>query len=128
VGLEKMVQSVAQAAQAAGIYRFKYSTGLPVGLVPITNAMVITEVQAFEVLTGARAIHLASGGIGGSEGAVVLSLQGNTEQMDRALTLVKSIKGEAPVGKPAARVNPPAAVFDYDARAQWEVQSSSDRK
>ena len=121
VGLEKLIPSVARAAQATGIFRFKYSTGLPAGLVPMSNALVVTEVQAFRALTGVEAVPVAAGGIAGSEGAVVLSLEGEEAQIEQALSLLKAIKGEPPVSRPAARVNPPAAAFNYDAMAQWQT-------
>ena len=119
VGLEKLIPSVAEAAQVTGIFRFKYSTGLPTGLIPIPNALVVTEVQAFQVLTGVRAVPVATGGIAGSEGTVVLSLEGETAQIEQALSLVKAVKGEPPVGRPSARSNPPAADLNYNALEQW---------
>jgi len=122
VGLEKLIPSVAQAARASGIFHFKYSTGLPVALVSVPNALVVTEVQAFQVLTGVKVVPVAAGGIGGSEGTVVLSLEGSAAQIEEALSLVKSIKGEPPVGRPAARANPAAADFNYDAMAQWQTR------
>jgi hypothetical protein len=127
VGLEKLIPSVEQAARVTGIFRFKYSTGLPVGLVPVPNALVVTEVQAFRMLVGVDAIPVAAGGIAGSEGTAVLSLEGDEAQIEQALALVKSIKGEAPVGRPAARVNPPAADFGYEAQPQWETLHSITR-
>ena len=119
VGLEKLIPSVAQAARVTGIFRFKYSTGLPAGLVPIPNALVVTEVQAFEVLTGVKVVPVAAGGIGGSEGTVVLSLEGKAAQIEQALSLVKAIKRESPVGRPSSRANPVAADLNYDAMEQW---------
>jgi len=121
VGLEKLIPSVAQAARATGIFRFKYSTGLPVGLVPIPNALVVTEVQAFQVLTGVQVVPVAGGGIAGSEGTVVLSLEGEAAQIEQALSLVKAVKGEPPVSRPAARANAAAVDFNYDAMAQWQA-------
>lgn len=124
VGLEKLIPSVEQAARATGIFRFKYSTGLPAGLVPIPNALVVTEVQAFRVLTGVGAVPVAAGGIAGSEGTVVLSLEGEEAQIGRVLSLVKSVKGEPAVTRPKARVNPAAADLGYDAQAQWQTLHS----
>jgi len=121
VGMEKMVPSVPEACQAMGIFHFKYSTGLPTALVPMPNALAITEVQAFEVLTGVQALAVAGGGIAGSEGATVLSLTGEANQIEKAMALVKSIKGEPPVGRPSSRVNPAASNFDYDAMEQWKL-------
>jgi hypothetical protein len=120
VGLEKMVPSVPEACRAAGILHFKYSTGLPVALVPMPGALAVTEIQAFEVLTDVKAVAVAAGGIAGSEGTTVLSLTGKEEQIENAMSLVRSIKGEPTVGRPSSRVNPAAADFDYDAIEQWK--------
>jgi hypothetical protein len=124
VGMEKLVPSVAQACQVMGIFHFKYSTGLPVALVPMPSALAVTEVQAFEVLTGVKTVAVAGGGIAGSEGATVLSLRGEAGQIEEAMALVKAIKGEPPVGRPSSRVNPAASQFDYDAMAQWKLQAA----
>jgi len=41
-----------------------------------------------------HAIHIASGGIGGSEGAVVLCCEGNIDVVNKTIEIVESIKGE----------------------------------
>ena len=113
VGLEKLIPSVMEAAKATpGIYRLKYCTGMPVTLLPLINAKVVTEIQALEVLCGISATHIASGGIGDSEGSVILCLTGGEQRLEEALQLVKAIKGEPPVAKPS-QINPPAIDFDY---------------
>lgn len=113
VGLEKLVPSVPAASRNCGALNFKYSTGLPCTLVPIINAEVVSEIQAFEVLTGVNATHVASGGIGGSEGTVVLSLEGSDSNIERAFELVKTVKGEPPVKGPSV-TTPPGASMNYD--------------
>lgn len=123
VGLEKLVPSVPQACDATGVFHFRYSTGLPVALVPMPNALAVTEVQAFEVLTGVKAVAIAAGGVAGSEGTIVLSLTGEAGQIEKAMALVQAVKGEPPVGRPSGRVTPAAATFDYDAMAQWKMQA-----
>lgn len=97
VGLEKMIPSVVLASRKCGIERLKYSTGLKVGLWPIVNGTVVTEIQAFQVLCGVKATHVASGGIGGGEGSVVLVVEGKDEDVVRAFQLVESVKGEEPI-------------------------------
>ncbi len=116
VGLEKLIPSVAQALQKCGVFRFKYSTGTPCALIPLVNAKVVTELQAFEVLANLSATHVASGGIGGSEGTVVLSLEGSERDIQRGLEIIKSIKGEPAVSAPE-KTTPPAASVNYDATA-----------
>jgi len=118
VSLEKMVPSVIEAAKHTGIYHFKYSTGLPTKLVPVPLAKVITEIQAFAVLAGVRAYHIGSGGVGGSEGSVHLSLEGNDERVEKAFELAKSVKGEPPVTLPDTFFVSSAADYNYDASAQ----------
>lgn len=100
VGLEKLVPSVIEASKKCGQGRFQYATGLKVGLIPLVNARVITEVHAIEILFGSegvKAIHVSSGGIAGSEGAVVLVFEGNNKGVRKAFNLISSIKGEAMV-------------------------------
>lgn len=116
VGLEKLVPSVAQASQKCGVFNYKYSTGLPCALIPVPNGKVVTEVQALHVLGGVSATHVASGGIGGAEGTVVLVLEGSEASIEQAFSLIRSIKGEPPVTAPVES-SPIAASLNYDAMA-----------
>jgi hypothetical protein len=118
VGLEKLIPSVIEATRHTSLYHFKYSTGLPARLMPVVVGKVVTEIQAFAFLAGVRAHHIASGGVGGSEGAVVLCLEGDEERIEKAFELVKSIKGEPPVTLPNTFSIGSAADFKYDALAQ----------
>jgi len=118
VSLEKLIPSVIEASKHTGLYHFKYSTGLPVKLIPLPLAKVITEVQAFAILAGVRAYPIGSGGVGGSEGSVHLSLAGDEESVERAFELAKSVKGEPPVDLPETFYLSTAADYNYDALAQ----------
>jgi hypothetical protein len=97
VGLEKLVPSVIEASHKGGILRLKYAMGLKVGLMPVVNATVVTEIQALHVLAGVEATHVASGGIGGCEGAVALVVEGTDEAVRRAFEVVEGVKGERTV-------------------------------
>jgi hypothetical protein len=97
VGLEKMVPSVIEASRKGGIRRLKYAMGLKVGLMPVVNATVVTEIQALGILAAVEATHVASGGIGGCEGAVTLVVEGTDEAVQRAFEVVDGVKGERPV-------------------------------
>jgi len=97
VGLEKMVPSVSEASRKGGILRLKYAMGLKVGMMPVVNATVVTEIQALHILAGVQATHVASGGIGGCEGAVALVVEGTDEAVRRAFEVVEGVKGERPV-------------------------------
>ncbi len=100
VGLEKLVVSVKQSSLATGAKTFDYSLGADFGMFCLTNARPVTEIQALKILFDVEAQHVASGGIGGSEGAVVLVVTGEDRKVKSAIDLVESIKGE----KPAAGV------------------------
>jgi hypothetical protein len=95
VGLEKLIPvSVFVAAKECGIFAWDYSMGLPCGLIPCGTGISITEMQAINILTGAIAIPVASGGIAGAEGAVTLALKGTDEQVEEAVKIIEEeIKG-----------------------------------
>ncbi len=92
--------------------------GLPARLTPVVLGKVVTEIQALGLLAGVEATHVASGGVGGSEGAVVLSIEGEEGRVERAFELVKAIKGEPPVAVPDTRFVRSAAEYGYDPMAQ----------
>lgn len=94
IGLEKVVFSVQEAAKHTGGKRFNYSMGADYGLFVVSNADVVTEIEAIKILSGADATHIASGGIGGSEGAVILSCEGHVKDINKITEIVESIKGE----------------------------------
>ena len=97
VGLEKLIPSVPQASKRSGQDTFYYSQGLRIGMIPIMNAKVITEVEAFRTLFDLEAGPIGAGGVNGSEGSVVLVAEGVKENLDRAIRLIESIKGEPPL-------------------------------
>ncbi len=117
-GLEKMVPSVMEACNHSGVYHFKFSMGLPAKLCPAITGKLVTEIQALAVLAGVRAFHICSGGVGGSEGAVVLALEGDEAHVKKAFELVKSVKGEPSVTLPDTFYVSSPADYKYDALAQ----------
>jgi hypothetical protein len=94
VGLEKLVACVPGAAAGWGQLTLSRCMGLPSWLFPVTAGLVVTEIQALGVLAGVGVRHIASGGIGGSEGAVVLLLEGYEENVTKAWDLVQNVKDE----------------------------------
>ncbi len=96
VGLEKMVASVREAASWTGAKTLDISLGADFGMFCISpvRGKVITEIEALNLLTGVEAKHIASGGIGESAGSVVLIIRGDTKAVNKAVALIKSIKGE----------------------------------
>ncbi|MCL5957888.1 MAG: hypothetical protein M1358_00995 [Chloroflexi bacterium] len=99
VGLEKMIPSVVEASRKCGILRFKYSHGNASGLMPIVSGETITEIQALNILAGVSSTMVSAGGIDGSEGSVVLAVEGRDENVARAFEIVGSLKGECPTCK-----------------------------
>ena len=97
VGLEKLVPSVRQSVSLCGQDTFDYVQGLRLGMIPMSNARVVTEIEAIKILTGVDAFHVASGGINGSEGSVVLVAEGDQKVMNGTIELMESIKGEIPL-------------------------------
>lgn len=97
VGLEKLVPSVKEAAAHLGQDTFYYCMGIRIGMIPLVNARVITELEAFKILFGLDAVHVGGGGLGGSEGAVTIVAEGEKEALDRSIRMIEAIKGEETV-------------------------------
>ncbi len=92
VGLEKMIfGSVIEAARKMGVERIDLSMGMPVGLMPVFGK-VMTELQAFQILTGVKAHQVGAGGVAGAEGAVTLLLEGSPAPVGKALKLIAGLK------------------------------------
>ncbi|MBN8919816.1 MAG: hypothetical protein J0H62_03760 [Rhizobiales bacterium] len=97
VGLEKLVPSVPKAAKQLGHDNLYYQTGFQIGMMPLVNATVVTEITAFRILFGLEAVHVGGGGVTGSEGTVVLVASGEKQQLDAAIVAIEAIKGEPPL-------------------------------
>jgi hypothetical protein len=92
-GLEKLIPfSIQEAARETKRFECDYSMGMPCGLLPC-DGIVVTELRAIEILSGARAIPIAGGGLGGAEGAVTLVIKGDQEQVTKAIRYVEDAKG-----------------------------------
>ena len=103
VSLERLIPSVIDAHFAAGNYLWDLTMGSSAGLMPVVTAKAVTEIQALEILTGVTAVHIASGGVAGSEGAVMLALEGDQQTVTEAFELCESVKDEPQI--PAPRIN-----------------------
>ncbi|HEX9006536.1 MAG TPA: hypothetical protein VF889_04540 [Bacteroidota bacterium] len=97
VGLEKLVPSVKESSNLTGAKTFDYCLGADFGMFCLVNAKVVTEIEALRILFGVEAKMVASGGVGGSEGAVVLAVNGDDSAVRATTALVEAIKGEQPV-------------------------------
>ena len=97
VGLEKLVPtSLADVVSKTGIKTVDKSLGMAVGLM-VVQGDVITELEAFSLLTGVEAIPLGGGGIDGGEGSKIFVLEGDEPSIKGAYELICDIKGEPPL-------------------------------
>ena len=94
VGLEKLIPSVKSACTELGHSRVDYFYGTKIGMLPLINAKVITEIQAFKILFNLPAVHVGGGGVSGSEGSVVLAVEGDQSDVEDAISYISDIKGE----------------------------------
>ncbi len=100
VGLEKLVpHPIAEASNIAGIYEMDYSDGVPVGIMPVPGE-VITEIEAFEILAGVKAVNIGSGGFGGGEGSRTFILNAAEDKISKALKTLNEIRGEKNIKPP----------------------------
>ncbi len=94
VGLEKLIpipmkQAAKEAAQRNSL---DYSMGLPCTLLPC-EGIVVTEPRAIELLTGATAVPISAGGLGGAEGAITMVIKGDDGQVTKAINYIEEVKG-----------------------------------
>ncbi|HID60977.1 MAG TPA: hypothetical protein EYP46_03860, partial [Hadesarchaea archaeon] len=93
-GLEKFIPgSVLEVSRRAGIFRFDYATGCPVGVMPVSGK-VITELNAIRILTGAEAVVMGMGGVSGAQGSATLLIGGSDAQIRAVRKLLEKVKNE----------------------------------
>ncbi len=93
VGLEKLVaHDIIESSRLMG-KGDKEMVGLVPSLFPVMGE-IVTEIEAIEILTGVKAIHVGSGGILGAEGGVRFLLKGEDKEVKEALKLIESVYGE----------------------------------
>ena len=101
VSLEKLIPvSIREVVAQLNDKEVNLAMGLTVNMMP-TMGKVVTEIEAFKILTGVEAVNIGAGGVGGAEGARILLLKGDEKAVTKAFNLVQSIKGE-PTFKPAS--------------------------
>jgi len=94
VGLEKMIPTpIKQASKEAKQAKYGYAMGLATGLFPCPHAKTVTELDAVEIVSGATAVPVAAGGLGGAEGAITLIIKGSEEQVKKAIDYAEQSKG-----------------------------------
>jgi len=93
-GLEKMVYgSIAETAGHMGTRRVDYTSGMPMGLLPVAGRR-FCEIEALKVLAGVEVFHAASGGTAGGEGSVLLTVRGPAESMEKVIALYKELQAD----------------------------------
>ncbi len=124
VGLEKLVPSVREAARSCGQEKLYYCQGIRIGMIPVMNATVVTEIEAFRILFDLRAVHVGGGGNMESQGSVVVVAEGDKGALDRAIALIESIKGEPPLQprKSACTSCVPTVLIQSDEGVKREVK------
>jgi len=94
IGLEKLIPDVREAVEFMAGHPIDEAIGDKVGLMPMLGATVVTEITALEILYKVKAKCIASGGVNGSEGVVVLVIDGGENEVKKALEGIISLKGE----------------------------------
>ncbi len=90
VGLEKSVYGDINELSRKSREDDEYIGSAPT-LMPVSG-FIVTEIEALEIISGVKAIQIASGGIAGAEGAVWLLLEGERSQLECALKLVEECR------------------------------------
>lgn len=92
VGLEKRVDE--DIADLAALLNTPESDGPR--MLPAVGGQVVTELDAVEMLTGARARLAAAGGIAGAEGSCRIAVTGTLTQLEQAGKILRECAGEPP--------------------------------
>ena len=93
IGLEKSVVTGVYSTQEELKKGAVTWRDAPLRLVPLSG-IIVTEIEALEILTGVKAGVISAGGVGGAEGSIRLLLKGETEQVRKAVELITDIQGE----------------------------------
>jgi hypothetical protein len=93
VGLEKLIpNSISEAVMAAGRKNVDQAYGMAVGLIPLVGR-VVTEREALTILADVKCTIIGRGGISGAEGATTMVIEGDSENVKKALRIVVTVKG-----------------------------------
>ena len=113
-GLEKLIPvSIEAAAKAASRHGYDYAMGIPCGVYPARGTSV-TEVDAINLLSGADAVPISAGGLGGGEGSITLVVTGADEQVEKAVAYGEASKGAMlPQVRVYSCAECPAAICDF---------------
>lgn len=89
IGLEKLIYS--DVLQISEMLKKDVNwLNMPLKMIPIKGE-IITEIEAIKILTNTKASSIASGGICGAEGSVMLLAEGSGEEINKLDNLLKKI-------------------------------------
>ena len=92
VGLEKLIPTVKEASSTCGLQTVDYATGKKVGLMPVMYGRTVTEIDSIKLLADVNVVHIASGGLKDSQGAVTLAVSGNEEEVKKLIKSIEAVK------------------------------------
>jgi hypothetical protein len=97
-GLEKLSPLPLNAAsRAAGRKAPRWSMGMAVGLIMVPGE-IITEHEALSILGYERHWLIGRGGINGAEGSCTFLVEGEREELNRLIELIRTMKGAGESG------------------------------
>ena len=93
VGLEKCSnQNIDKLNELTQIEKVSIDGNMP--YIWSIKGELFTEIEAIKQFADVEVLHIASGGIGGAEGAVSLGIFGSENEVKKALAVIESVKGE----------------------------------
>lgn len=94
-GLEKYIPTLYEDFRSEfGMEDWDHAIGTPVGAIALSEALLYTEIDAFETLFDVEAIPIAAGGVNGAEGSYTFYIRGEDGDVDSAHEFLKDLKGE----------------------------------
>ncbi|MFH0897168.1 MAG: hypothetical protein V1850_03855 [Candidatus Bathyarchaeota archaeon] len=104
VGLEKLIPTpMLEASAECGRKRIQHhhhhrNRVNPCGLFVVHgNKVVVTEVEAVKILSGAPAVPVSAGSVNGAEGAFLFVVKGDEAKVKKAVEIINSVKGQPPI-------------------------------
>jgi hypothetical protein len=94
VGLEKQTSQDLDELEAKS--RIDHELDKKVPWLKVLPGEIFTEIEAIQQFADVEVYQLASGGIAGAEGSVMLAVKGAPEEVEKALAAVSAVHGEPP--------------------------------
>lgn len=91
-GYEKLIPGTVDEACAFINHPKDYSMGVMCSMF-VFKPTVITEIDAFEILSGVKASVFSAGGLNCAEGAISIAVNGSEDEVNQAIEFAESVKG-----------------------------------